>query len=556
MKKKRFLFTSALALTLLLSACGGNTKNSSSSSSIESKSDSSQSPISSSSSNKGSSSSAKSESSIQPSSQSDPASSAVSSSEAPSSSKASSVEPASSTQPASSAQSTSSASASTTSGQPASSSQAPAAYAYYALYDNQEIGLAEDNNYLADGQIAQYRATLGNIEADKEIFILDSNKQEIQNNFGAEPGLNNVKTNEYGKYLIHNDAENAFVIVKLWQENNWTNFYVSGYEEEVVPEPVYKVLGLNKDWTYEAGVEFVDATEGTEYVKQLKASFDVAYGEEFRISDGENFVDNNIFEPNSSFEQYENNIRAKATGHVDLYFKTYENHSQSVAIVFQPEYRVVGLFGNWSYENGARFIDVSEEEKVGVEYNVKLQATFHVYANDEFKLTDGNNWIGGENLTAHESFEVVESGNIKAKAAGGVTLVFTTGLNGAQTLEIAFDPDPVIEPEPTDVTYTVLDLPDWITNDNAVVFAWVWSESDPGSWKTVSFGETGEAIFTVTGEVTGFLLVRCHSETVEPDWTIAEDVAGRIYNKTDNFVAVADQHAYLSPADWNTYNPE
>ena len=88
-----------------------------------------------------------------------------------------------------------------------------------------------------------------------------------------------------------------------------------------------------------------------------------------------------------------------------------------------------------------------------------------------------------------------------------------------------------------EVTYSCTNLPDWITNDGCVIFAWVWSPNDAGSWKSCSYGDpAAEVTFVVGEELTGFLLARCAAGTTEPNWSETGDVAGKVYNKT------ADKH--------------
>ena len=96
-----------------------------------------------------------------------------------------------------------------------------------------------------------------------------------------------------------------------------------------------------------------------------------------------------------------------------------------------------------------------------------------------------------------------------------------------------------------EVTYSCTNLPDWITNDGCVIFAWVWSPNDAGSWKSCSYGDPAtEVTFVVGEELTGFLLARCAAGTTEPNWSETADVAGKVYNKTADIPCTAGQHSY------------
>ena len=111
-----------------------------------------------------------------------------------------------------------------------------------------------------------------------------------------------------------------------------------------------------------------------------------------------------------------------------------------------------------------------------------------------------------------------------------------------------------VDPPVGDVTYTVTNLPDWIQNDGCVIFAWVWSNTDGGSWKTLSYGTNNDASFKVTSELNGFLLARCASGTTAPDWSITADGPGRIYNQTEDITCSSGTYSYAC-ADWKAYNP-
>lgn len=115
----------------------------------------------------------------------------------------------------------------------------------------------------------------------------------------------------------------------------------------------------------------------------------------------------------------------------------------------------------------------------------------------------------------------------------------------------------------TDVTFTVINFPDWIPNDAAKVFVWAWSTGE-GSWYnlTLNYNSTGSGYTNVTGtftapsNITGFNMARCPAGTVGfPDWKVTGDNPGRIYNKTEDCAVTSGVTTYSSPA-WVEYNPE
>jgi hypothetical protein len=104
------------------------------------------------------------------------------------------------------------------------------------------------------------------------------------------------------------------------------------------------------------------------------------------------------------------------------------------------------------------------------------------------------------------------------------------------------------------VTYTVTSLPTWIQTDGCIIFAWVWSNNDGGSWKSLSYGTNNDASFIVDEELTGFLLARCVAGTTQPDWSIKSgSEPGRVFNKTNDIACQAGVHSYVC-SDWVEYN--
>ncbi len=103
-------------------------------------------------------------------------------------------------------------------------------------------------------------------------------------------------------------------------------------------------------------------------------------------------------------------------------------------------------------------------------------------------------------------------------------------------------------------TFTVTSLPNWLTNDGAVIYACYQKASD-GSWVwvEVDIDET-TGTFSAPNNISKFLMVRCIAGTTEPNWSESGDVAGRIYNKINDVTCIAATYSYASP-EWVSYNP-
>ncbi|MCR5184845.1 MAG: InlB B-repeat-containing protein [Bacilli bacterium] len=101
---------------------------------------------------------------------------------------------------------------------------------YYVTIGTTTYGLEDVTSTatLLDSQTGEFKATVSSVTAGQTVAFLDSNKVELSENFGAEPGQNNV-SGEVGSFTIHNDASNVMILLKTW-ESGWTNFYISGYE--------------------------------------------------------------------------------------------------------------------------------------------------------------------------------------------------------------------------------------------------------------------------------------------------------------------------------------
>ena len=103
-------------------------------------------------------------------------------------------------------------------------------------------------------------------------------------------------------------------------------------------------------------------------------------------------------------------------------------------------------------------------------------------------------------------------------------------------------------------TYTVENNPDWLQNDGCVIYAWVWEEGKNGHWvEAILEGTTFS--FESDENLAGFLFVRCVRGTSTPNWSTKGDAAGRIYNKTIDFICVPGRTTYDGSNAWVDYNP-
>ena len=114
-------------------------------------------------------------------------------------------------------------------------------------------------------------------------------------------------------------------------------------------------------------------------------------------------------------------------------------------------------------------------------------------------------------------------------------------------------PTPTPTPTPGETTtWTVKDMPTWVTNDGCVIFAWAWPQGSSGAWYSLTIVGSS-ATFKTDQDMAGFLLARCVAGTTQPNWSITSgNASGRIYNQTENIDCSAGNYTY-NCASWKDY---
>ena len=106
------------------------------------------------------------------------------------------------------------------------------------------------------------------------------------------------------------------------------------------------------------------------------------------------------------------------------------------------------------------------------------------------------------------------------------------------------------------VTYTVNQLPTWVTDDGCIIFAWYWGgDAGNGAWVKLNYTSTTSATFEAPDNITGFNMARCVAGTVTPNWEnrdASNNDPGRIYNKTGDVTVQSGYYMYDSPS-WVGY---
>ena len=110
------------------------------------------------------------------------------------------------------------------------------------------------------------------------------------------------------------------------------------------------------------------------------------------------------------------------------------------------------------------------------------------------------------------------------------------------------------------VTYSVINFPNWIPNDGSTVFAWGWGPGNDGTWYKISLSMDGTdgsytnvtGTFVAPNNLSGFNMARCVAGTQTPNWKAVGDADGRVYNKTGDVTCTAGTYTYSSPT-WVEY---
>ena len=252
-----------------------------------------------------------------------------------------------------------------------SSSEEITNYPYYAVLGTDEFPLSQvENPELVSGQLAEYRAELGNIVKDTPVKILDSDKQELTENFNAEDGNNNVD-GPLGEYKVRFDAENAFLLVKTW-ESGWTNFYISGWKDESLDYPYFVQLGeeqigvpaddnpeLAANQVAQYKVDLGNVTKGTS-IAILDAELN-PLTENFNAETGENNVSGELgsYVIHNDAENAFLLIKTWESGWTNFYVSGYETSTDVVEVTINVTKDVgdgnriylVGDFCDWSVTN-------------------------------------------------------------------------------------------------------------------------------------------------------------------------------------------------------------
>ena len=286
-------------------------------------------------------------------------------------------------------------------------------YDFYVQLGDSVYGAVKQSYDLAETQVAEYRVDVGHVVAGQSIAILNSDKVALTDSYGSEPGNNNVE-GEAGAFTIHNDADDAFVLVKTW-ESGWTNFYVSGYDSGI-PQPTEGFYAVINDVEYPLEKQTYDLaeTQVAEYradvgnvlagqTIQILNGDKVELSEDFGAEPGNNNVVGTVgdFTIRNDAEDVFVIVKTWESGWTNFYVSGYEKSTPSGA--HGPEgsvlvdWYIVGegsIFeDSWSIDGG---VQLYSNPDALTDKGCILSLT--IEAGDTFKVTDGTSWFGYEKV--------------------------------------------------------------------------------------------------------------------------------------------------------------
>lgn len=171
---------------------------------------------------------------------------------------------------------------------------------------------------------------------------------------------------------------------------------------------------------------------------------------------------------------------------------------------------------------------------VGVKHQWSTDASLDAGAGLEFTM-DGEEFTNitldpAENNNAHINLnDLICVNNDYDPEEGHKSLYLKELTDGTFVLFVAGGVAP--EPETQTITLTFKDV--WAFYDDAKMFVWAWSDSKEGTWFECSVvaGMPNTMTVELPADLNHFKVCRCHKDTVTPNWSEKENVAGCVYNE-------------------------
>ena len=396
-------------------------------------------------------------------------------------------------------------------------------------------------------QTGNYTAEIPSVVMNEEVHFFRDD-MEIIERIGSEPEDNenhNLITGVAGSFAIHNDAENVTVYFKTWDDGGYS-FWATGYAEQAVLTSYVTIIN---------GVEYSMMTnpeaslgdhQVAEYMSEEIALVELDQEISF-MKDGSPItqIGTGSATNNNAVGNWEEGFHVRSDAiNVTMYLKEYDDGGYDFFLTGYTDNYQMNIAGiNYAMTENLDFRPVGNYVR---EFYVELES---VEKGDYFDFTNN-----GADITDNM---VIDSGMNNALLDGMGYTFHNDATDVVVYLKLTEDYSQhslwITGFEFTEeYIYTVNSCPDWIRNNDCVVFAWTWSAGYPDCWVPVYFVDATTVKLGINYELDGFLLVRCISGTQQPNWGEHGNQIGRIYNQTDNITCSSGVYTYNSP-NWRDY---
>ena len=183
----------------------------------------------------------------------------------------------------------------------------------------------------------------------------------------------------------------------------------------------------------------------------------------------------------------------------------------------------------WQYRGDEAVGGTDKTFKEHIDYLIKLRKEVGIEYDDKAEILNRTETLYAAKITG-------TNGEIAVAIGGKAWEPTGTGYDGnypvyqGTNFKIWKKGESGTAPQPVNITVT--SASDWIWNDKAEIFAWVWGGTySDGQWVKAT-GSSATINLSIYDDATGFNFARCVAGTTTPNWSATGDTTGRIYNKS------------------------
>ena len=205
----------------------------------------------------------------------------------------------------------------------------------------------------------------------------------------------------------------------------------------------------------------------------------------------------------------------------------------------------------WQYRGDEAVGGTDKTFKEHIDYLIKLRKEVGIEYDDKAEILNRTETLYAAKITG-------TNGEIAVAIGGKAWEPTGTGYDGnypvyqGTNFKIWKKGESGTAPQPVNITVT--SASDWIWNDKAEIFAWVWGGTySDGQWVKAT-GSSATINLSIYDDATGFNFARCVAGTTTPNWSATGDTTGRIYNKSPDVTFKKGTISY-SVGAFTAYSP-